>query len=58
LDQVGGDPIQRLYDKAILVKGAAVRTKILLLDDAGKPTGKYYYQTHVIVRDDEQISLR
>lgn len=57
-ERVGGDPIQRLYDKAILVKGAAVRTKILLLDDAGKPTGKYYYQTHVIVRDDEQISLR
>ena len=57
-ERVGGDPIQRLYDKAILVKGAAVRTKILLLDDAGKPTGKYYYQTHVIVRDDGQISLR
>ena len=57
-ERVGGDPVRGMYDKAILVKGAAVRTKILLLDDAGKPTGKYYYQTHVIVRDDEQISLR
>jgi hypothetical protein len=35
--------------------GLARRVRIDFTDDAGKPTGKYYYQVHVVVMDARQI---
>lgn len=41
--------------KRIAVEGLARRVRIDFTDDAGKPTGKYYYQVHVMVMDARQI---
>lgn len=54
--QLGAPPTVALKGKRILVNGVAVRTKIVFLAD-GKPTDKYYYQTHVRVTDATQIEL-
>ncbi len=44
-----------LKGKRIAVEGLARRVRIDFTDDAGKPTGKYYYQVHVVVMDARQI---
>ena len=56
-EKLGAPPIAALKGKLILVSGVAVRTKIVFLAD-GKPTDKYYYQTHVRVTDAKQIELQ
>lgn len=55
--QFGSHPLVALKGKRILVDGAAARTKIVFFDD-GKPTDKYYYQTHVRVTDPRQITVQ
>jgi hypothetical protein len=55
--QLHGSPGQALKGKQILVTGTARRTKIDFVVD-GKPTDKYYYQTHVAVSDAAQIRIR
>ena len=50
----GALPDAYLRGKWIEVRGAAQRVRILFTDD-GRPTGKYYYQTHVRVTDPAQI---
>ena len=45
-----------LKGKNILVSGTARRVRIDFTVD-GKPTGKYYYQTHVLVSDPAQIKV-
>ena len=52
--QLGSHPLVALKGKRVLVHGVAARTKIYFLND-GKPTDKYYYQTHVRVTDPKQI---
>jgi hypothetical protein len=52
----GGDPDAALAGRVIRVKGAARRAQILFLEN-GRPTGKYYYQTHVDVVRGEQIEI-
>jgi hypothetical protein len=42
--------------KAIRVRGEARRVRIDFTDD-GRPTGKYYYQTHVPVDSPDQIEV-
>lgn len=54
--KLGGDPISILKGKDIRVTGVARRTRIDFTED-GKPTGKYYYQTHVAVTDPAQIAV-
>jgi len=54
--KLGGDPVSILKGKDIRVTGVARRTRIDFTDD-GKPTGKYYYQTHVAVTDPAQIAI-
>ena len=56
-ERLGGTLEQRLRGRAIQVSGTARRTKIVFLAD-GKPTGKYYYQTHVRVTDAARIQLQ
>ena len=53
----GASPETFFQGKRIEVSGIARRATILFLDDAGRPTGKYYFQTHVQVSDAAQIRL-
>jgi hypothetical protein len=50
------EPEQELRGKHILVAGQARRVRIDFIAD-GRPSGKYYYQTHVVVTDAAQIQL-
>lgn len=52
----GEHPRISLRDKDIRVRGSAVRTTIRFYAN-GKPTAKYYYQTHVNVTDAGQIEV-
>jgi len=54
--KLGGNPQLILKGKDIRVTGVARRTRIDFIDN-GKPTGKYYYQTHVVVSDPAQIAI-
>lgn len=45
-----------LVGKRIVVTGEARRTRILFTEN-GRPTGKYYYQTHVRVSNANQVSV-
>lgn len=52
----GMSPEQYFTDKSITVKGRAQRMKIVFQTD-GKPTDKYYYQTHIFVRELSQLDV-
>lgn len=54
--QYGSEADVFLLGKRIVVTGEARRTRILFTED-GRPTGKYYYQTHVRVGDADQVSV-
>ncbi|MCB1104984.1 MAG: hypothetical protein H7A44_06275 [Opitutaceae bacterium] len=51
----GADPIDYFKGKTIRVIGTAQRVKIWF-NFGGYRTEKYYYQTHVMVRDADQIT--
>ncbi|MBK9495508.1 MAG: hypothetical protein IT475_05195 [Aquimonas sp.] len=55
-ERFGEHPRISLRDKDIRVRGSAVRTTIRFYAN-GKPTAKYYYQTHVNVTDAGQIEV-
>lgn len=46
---------QALLNQQIVVDGTARRTRIDFIDDDGKRTDKYYYQTHIALRVAEQL---
>lgn len=52
----GGNGVSFYQGKRIRVRGEAVRTRIDF-SVGGRPTGKYYYQTHVPVTDPSQITI-
>lgn len=54
--RLGAPAEDALKGRRILVSGTALRTRIDFVVD-GKPSGKYYYQTHVRVADASQIQL-
>jgi hypothetical protein len=54
--QLGSSPEVALKGHRIIVSGVAKRVTIRLSQD-GKPTDKYYYQTHVLASDARQIEL-
>ena len=54
--RLGADPLTAMKGRTILVTGDAIRTKIYFVAD-GKMTDKYYYQTHVNVREAGQIVI-
>ncbi|MGY3265559.1 hypothetical protein [Lysobacter sp. HA35] len=57
LEKTFGGPLeQTLKGKRILVSGTAKRTRIDFTVD-GQPSGKYYYQTHVVVTHASQIQV-
>ena len=47
---------QVLVGRRVLVRGSAERVRIAFTEN-GRATGQYYYQTHVPVTRDEQITL-
>lgn len=55
--RLGKPPIEAMVGRDIVVSGRARRVRIVFYSD-GKPTDKYYYQTHVVVSDADQIALR
>lgn len=54
--KLGRSPATAYIHKSILVRGAARRVTIYFAID-GKPSAKYYYQTHVYVTDPGQIEF-
>lgn len=54
-ERFGEDLKLAFVGKKLLVAGRAKRTRIAFLDSAGRRTGRYYYQTHVEVRNPLQI---
>jgi Tfp pilus assembly protein PilF len=54
--QHGRDPDKDLMGKRITVIGWARREKIDFVAQ-GSPTGKYYYQTQIVVEDPAQVSI-
>lgn len=52
----GVPPQEYFIGKAIMVSGKAQRVKIAFLS-GGKPTDKYYYQTHIRLRDISQLTV-
>jgi len=52
----GSQPQQFFLNKSISVTGQAKRIRISF-NSQGKPTGKYYYQTHIRVMDISQIKV-
>jgi hypothetical protein len=57
LEQHYGRPPEHFFKgRAIRVNGSAMRVRIDFIAD-GRPTGKYYYQTHVQVTDAAQIRV-
>ncbi|WP_407352514.1 hypothetical protein [Luteimonas sp. R10] len=56
LEQRLGVGLQGLKNRRLVVLGVAKRVRIDFLAD-GRPTGKYYYQTHVQVDSPTQVSF-
>lgn len=52
----GSAPGRFLQDRRIRVRGYAQRVRIAFLAN-GRATGKYYYQTHVVLQSPQQIDL-
>lgn len=52
----GEDPTAFFSGKTIAVTGQARRVQIDFLN-AGRPTGLYYFQTHVVASDPDQIAV-
>ena len=55
-DRLGKELRTALVGRDIRVRGVARRTRIAFFEN-GKPTGLYYYQTHVVVDSAYQISI-
>lgn len=53
----GGAPEARLRGRDIEVRGQARRVRIGFFDNFHRPTGLYYFQTHVTVADADQIRI-
>jgi hypothetical protein len=53
----GASTASYFQGRTVRVFGAAQRVRIDFLDPRGRPTGKYYYQTHVRVNDPRQLQL-
>jgi len=54
--QLEGPPERRLIGRTIVVNGVARRTRINLLAN-GRPTGEYYFQTHIDVGQADHIHV-
>ena len=55
-EQVEGPPERRLIGRTVVVDGVARRTRINLFEN-GRTTGRFYFQTHVVVERADQIHV-
>lgn len=55
--RLGGPLDKTLKGKRVLVKGVAQRVEIRLYGTDGQATGKYYYQTHIRILNEDQIKV-
>lgn len=55
-ERIGGPLEDKLLRKTIAVRGTAKKTRIDFLAD-GRPTGKYYFQTHVRIQTARALTL-
>lgn len=53
----GEIPDKALQGKTLVVKGVAQRVKIFFIGDNGVPSDKYYYQTHVPLRQEQDLQV-
>jgi hypothetical protein len=53
----GGPLDQTAYGKRLRVEGAAERVTIWFLGEDGRPSDKYYYQTHIRIVNAAQLQL-
>ena len=55
--RIGADPVDYFRGRRIVVRGRAQRVRVVVLADDGRPTPIFYYQTHIVVRFPEQVSV-
>jgi len=55
--KIGAVSEQAFIGRRIFVRGVAQRVRIDFTD-GGRPTGKYYYQTHVVVTEPIQVAVK
>lgn len=55
-DTLGADPQIALKGKKMLVTGVA-RQVTIMIHKPGQPPGAFYYQTHIVVTDADQIEV-
>jgi hypothetical protein len=55
--KIGAVSEQAFVGRRIFVRGVAQRVRIDFTD-GGRPTGKYYYQTHVVVTTPVQVAVK
>lgn len=57
LEDTLGVTLATLQGQQVLVKGTARRVRIAFFGANGRPSSKYYYQTHIRVTDPGQVQL-
>ena len=55
LEKAFGMKLENLQNRRLLVRGTARQTRINFISANGQPSGKYYYQTQIGVRDARQV---
>lgn len=55
--QSGQTPERFFIGKTVRVKGMAQRVRIDFINAEREPSGKYYFQTHIYIKDLSQIEL-
>jgi hypothetical protein len=55
--RLGNDVRLSLLDRQIRVRGTAQRVKISFVSANGRQSDKYYYQTHVVLRTADDLSV-
>lgn len=56
-ERLGGAVQPTLAGKTIVVRGTARKTRIDFINDDGRPSGKYYYQTHLVLKDARDLTV-
>lgn len=57
LEKALGLKLEHLQNRRLLARGTARRVRIDFINASGQPSGKYYYQTHISIRDARQVRL-
>ena len=55
--RLGGPIDETLLKRAIAVRGTAKKTQIDFYERRGRPSGKYYFQTHVVLESARDLTV-